>query len=190
MNEEKEEIWIFGACFYGSMSYSVARNIKRDNALFSTPMLPDLKIWRGSSIITKSNEKNKDKNHQSTSAISVRLSPGISKSENQVLELAHTLLDLGESVMNDASLGNCSDSAQFLSSAVISVNSMDISSFTYQLDKTKSDDKIISNECVMYFIEFIAKQPQVLSVERVPQTIMLNDVTSRARATSAPPFHA
>lgn len=138
----KQQQQLFGACFYGSMTYVIARNIKRDSIVFATPMLANLKIRRGASVTTKNNVKERNNNHQKTSAVSVHLSPGTTKSEKQVLELAHTLLHLGQNHMINTPLGDCVDDAQFLSSAFISVSSIDISSFIYELERKKAGSSI------------------------------------------------
>lgn len=160
-NEQKEEGLMSGACFYSSMTPSLAKQITEKN-VFITPLLSFLKTRL---ISSKSTAETIDK---TTRAISVHLSPGQASSQKKVSEYAYSLLNIDTNKESETLVAKACDK-DTLSSTVVTISSIDASLFYYEIQ---------GKGCIAAFTNFLTNQPEILSVELVPITESLNDVGS------------
>lgn len=179
-NRKKDEEKAYGACFQASMNFALTESITKDDGIVITPLASALKIRRDHShwnVNKKDREDNTDSVDNNTVAIAVSIAPGMVKSEIELMELVDNFIDLeGErkDKLKSKLVGACDDSFLSLLSVVVT----GLTSFSYEVQKRRSSMQNITHKCYRSFVEYLSLQREIQSIERVPKTVLLDDITN------------
>lgn len=162
-SEGKENEEFHGTCFMSSLESTHAKQIDEKNLLV-TPVAPLLKI-RKQFFHTTEDEDSID---ETTRSLAVMLVPGIFSSETKdAFEFAHLLQKLQNMDNKSSFLSTCDKNV--IQKASVSVGSIGMSLYFFYEFQSQ-----FSYRCHKLFIEYIVGYPQVLSVEKVAKTTVLN----------------
>lgn len=158
-----EDIFLYGACFYSSFEFDLAEKTSTiDDDIHLMPVASALKVRKHNTNI------NSDSNKTEIQSISVTTTPGIASSSRRgVMELGTLLLQSFQEKEENGS--SCGGEYPSFSVTVISVNVL--SRFVYEIMENGGNV-----ECYIdLLVEYLTRKPQVLSIELVSKTHILND---------------
>lgn len=156
---ETKEI-LNGSCFYSSLPSSLATKIASYDKILVTPLSSSLKIRKSNSSIALNKQDNTY--NDIVRAVSVNVSPGVIASEHKAIQ-----------ILNGFSHTCAIDIKTALSA---SISSIDASRLFYEIQDEYQG--IISKECLDLFTEYLAGQSEIVSIELVMKTRLLNDMAS------------